>query len=130
MRISKRSPRRSDAFRSRFLDAGRDAAPIRHVRRLREDLAGQIVYSLLQIAFVVALVLFARSVVHLFARHGSHLSPWYLRLSLAAILVCSVLVLWRLVRRIREIRDLRRELAAADKTLQELRAETLRKPRD
>ncbi len=121
MWISKRSPRKSEAFRSRFSEAGADAAPLRHARRLKEYLVGAVVQGVLQVGFLVTLVFFARSSIHLFQHHGAHLSPWYLRLCLAAILVCFLLVLRRVIGRILEIREVRAELAEANGQLRELR---------
>ena len=123
MRIMKNSPRRSDAFKSRFLDAGTAAAPIRHSRQLREYLAGQLVLTIVLAGFLVALVFFARSVIHLFERHGEQLNPWYLRLCLAGILVCFLLFSRRLIGRIREIKDVRVQLREANRQLDELREE-------
>lgn len=125
MRISRKSPKRSDAFQSRFLEAGKDAAPIRKARRLREHLAGQIIQAVLQSGFAVALLLFGRAVFNLFERHGADLNPWYLRLSLAAVLVCFVLVVRRLWARIVEIRESREDLKAAQRQMDALR-ESLR----
>jgi len=121
MRISRKSPQRSDAFKSRFLEAGKDAAPIRRARRLREHLAGQVIHALLQCGFAVALVLFGRALFNLFERHGGSLNPWYLRLSLVGVLVCFVLVVRRLWARIREIRESRQDLRDAQRQMEELR---------
>lgn len=117
-----RRPRRSEAFRSRFLDAGKDAAPLRRARQLREYVAGEVVHALLQAGFLVALIFFARTLVDLFARHGADLDPWYLRLSLFGLLVCFVLIARRLVGRVREIREARRDLAEAERQLAAMRA--------
>ncbi len=126
MLSSKKSPRKSKIFLSRFLAAGEDAATIRDVRRLQEFLAGQIVLAVLQAGFLVALALFARAVFHIFERHGDALNPLYLRLSLGGILVCFLLVGRRLVARIRLLLELRRDLADANRRLRELR-EALRR---
>ena len=117
----KQTPRRSDAFRSRFLEAGRDAAPIRHARQLREYLASQLIQAVILAGFVVALVFFAQALIRLFERHGQQLSPWYLRLCLGGILVCFVLFIRRLFGRVREIRDTRRDLSEANRKLAALR---------
>jgi len=122
MRTSKRSPRKSDAFKSRLMDAGRDAQPIRRARRLQEDLAGTMVMAVIHVGFLVALALFARSVIHLFAKHGTHLSPWYLRLCLLGILVCFVLVARRVVSKVQEIFEIRGLLRTANARLDEMRS--------
>lgn len=129
MRISKRSPRKSDAFKSRFVEAGREAAPIRHARWLREELAGLFVHAVLQAGFAVALVFFGRSLFHLFSRHGADLNPLYLRLSLLSVLVCFVLVVRRLVMRILEMREVRSDLATANRQLEAMREAGRRPPR-
>ena len=122
MLTTKKSRRRtSELFRSRLLEQGRDAAPLRHARQLREHLAGELVQTILLVGFAVALGFFARSLIHLFDQHGSGLDPWYLRLSLAGILVCFLLVARRIRHRIGEIIWLRRELAEVQRKLQELR---------
>ncbi len=129
MRTSKRSPRKSDAFKSRLFEAGSDAQPIRHARRLQEDLAGTVVMAVIHVGFMVALGLFARSVIHLFAKHGAHLSPWYLRLCLLGILVCFVLVGRRVVVKVQEIFEIRGLLREANARLDAMRAGH-RPPRD
>jgi hypothetical protein len=130
MLSSKKSPRKSELFRSRILAAGRDAALIRDVRRMREFVAGQIAVGILQIGFLVALAYFARALVHLFATHGEALNPWILRWSLAGILVCFLLVARRLFYRLREILEVRGDLRAAGRRFEELREELRRQPRD
>ncbi len=119
MRISRKSPRKSDAFKSRFLEAGKDAAPMRQSRRLREHLAGEVIQSLLQAGFLVALVFFGRAVVHLFQRHGAHLNPWYLRLCLVGVLVCFAARAPADRARIREIRESRQDLREAQRQLED-----------
>jgi hypothetical protein len=123
---SKKFPRKSDLFRSRFLAAGKDAAVIRDVRRLREYLAGQVILAGLQGGFLVALALFARTVWHLFARHGEALNPMFARISLLGFLVCFLLIGRGLLLRLREIRAVRIDLAEANERLLELREELLR----
>jgi hypothetical protein len=130
MLSSKKSPRRSNLFRSRFLAAGKDAATIRDVRRLREYLAGQIIMAALQVGFLIALALFARAVLVLFERHGDSLNPLYLRMSLGGIVVCFLLVARRLFLRGREIVEVRADLATASRKLEALREDLLRKPDD
>jgi len=131
MPISKRSRRKtSDLFKSRLLEHGHDAAPLRHARQLREHLASQIVQGVLLLGFLVALIFFGRALVHLFDRHGEGLSPWYLRLCLAGILVCFVLVSRRVFHRVSEIIWLRRELAETQRKLRELRDQLRGQRRD
>ena len=123
MLSSKRSPRKSKFFRSRFFAAGQDAATIRDVHRLREYLAGQFVMLVLQACFLVALAFFARAALLLFERHGDALNPWALRLSLGGIVVCFLLVGRRVVLRVREIIAARSDLSLATQKLDDLREE-------
>ncbi|MBD3221378.1 hypothetical protein GF314_09055 [bacterium] len=108
-------------FRSRFLDAAHEAAPLRAARRLREYLAGEVIHAVVQIGFLVALVFFGRALLHLFEKHGAQLNPWYLRVSLVAVGTCVLLIGRRLVVRLIDIRDTRRDLAEAQRQLSELR---------
>lgn len=121
-----KKPRRSNAFQSRFLDAGQEAAPIRHARQLRDYLAGQVIQAILLAGFLVALVFFARSVFHLFESHGQDLSPWYLRLCLTGILVCFLLFSRRLFGRLLEIREVRADLRDANRKLDKMREDLRR----
>jgi hypothetical protein len=121
MLTSKRSRRKSDVFRSRFLDAGHEAAPLRNARRLREYLAGQVVQGLLQLGFLVAMVYLGRALVHLFERHGADLNPWYLRVCLVGIGVSCLLVARRLLLRIKDILETHRDLRQTQRQLEDLR---------
>lgn len=125
-----RTPRQSDAFRSRFLEAGKAAAPLRHVRQLQEYLAGEVVLFALQGGFLVAMALFARTMINLFERHGAELDPWYLRLSLLGVVVCFVLVARRVLVRGRDILEARRDLRHAREQLDVLRDEIRRGEHD
>ena len=109
---------------------GEEAAPIRHARQLREYLASQIVQAVVLVGFLVALVFFARALLHLFERHGSELNPWYLRLCLGGIVVCFVLFARRLIGRIREIRGVRADLREEDRKLEALRDQYRRRDED
>jgi ABC-type nickel/cobalt efflux system permease component RcnA len=121
MLSSKKSPRKSELFHSRFMAAGQDAATIRDVQRLREYLAGQVILAILQIGFIIALALFARALYNLFERHAEALNPMYFRLSMGGVLVCFLLVCRRLFLRIREIIGVRREMRHAHDKLRSLR---------
>lgn len=127
MLSSKRSPRRSNLFRSRLLAAGDDAATIRSVRHLRDYLVGQVILVVLQMGFLVALAMFARSVHAIFASHGEALNPWYLRLSIGGVLVSFLLVGRRVIARLLEIRELRSDLREANRKLEALREELRRR---
>lgn len=106
---SRRSPKRSDAFRSRFRDGAGDF-PLRRYLRCREDMFSGIVHSVLLVAFLVALALFARSLWQVFARHGADVNPWYGRGAMALMAIFWLLVLRRLWRKVAEVREARREM--------------------
>lgn len=111
MLITKRSPRKSEVFTSRFQDGSGSSFPLRQYLRCREDFSAGIVHLVLQGVFVLALVAFARTVDHLFDSHGAHLAAWY-RVGALGVLGLGVLgALYRLVRRVADLKDLRAEMA-------------------
>jgi hypothetical protein len=124
---SKRSRHRSDVFRNRFEQAGTDAAPVRHLQRAREERIGAAVQVLLLGGFVVALALLARSVVHLFARHGSGLSPWTMYLCLAGIAIVVLFTIRRIWLKVNELRDLWQEVRELEARVRALRAQLRRR---
>jgi len=85
--------------------------------------------AVIHVGFMIALGFFAQSVIHLFAKHGTHLSPWYLRFSILGILVCFVLVGRRVVGKVREIFEIRGLLREANARLDEMRT-GYRSPQD
>lgn len=110
MPTSKRSRRKSSVFRHRFDGVGTDAAPVRYLQRAREEMLGAVFHAILLAGFLVALVFFARSLLHLFAVHGERAAGWVEPLALVGLAVFAGLVVRRLVAKVREIADLRREL--------------------
>ena len=112
MLISKRSPRKSEVFVSRFRD-GADGVefPVRQYLRCREDLASGVVHLVLLLAFLVTVLLFGRTLDRLFAAHGEDLGPWYRRGALLLWAVFALSVLRRLYYKVCSLREIRREMA-------------------
>ncbi len=123
MLISRRSPRRSDAFTSRFRDGSGDF-PLRRYLRCREDVFSGIVHAVLLVAFAVALALFAHTLWDVFERHGARLSPWYARGAMLGMGILILLVLRRLWRKVEEVREARQEMAELRLELERLRRES------
>lgn len=115
MLISKRSPRTSERFSSRFGDGAPGDFPLRQYLRLREDLGVQSLHAGLSALMVVMLVVFGRAMDGLFRAHGAHLNPWYRRGVLVLVVILTLSVLRRLYYKLLELRQIRREM-------QELRA--------
>ncbi|MBK8166221.1 MAG: hypothetical protein IPK64_09675 [bacterium] len=122
MLISKRSPRTSERFSSRFGDGAPGDFPLRQYLRLREDLGVQAMHTCLTALMAVLLLVFGRSLDGLFQAHGAHLSPWYRRMVWVAILLLALSVLRRLCYKVVELRQIRRDM-------RELRAD-FRQPGD
>jgi signal transduction histidine kinase len=110
MPISTSSLRRSRAFRHRFDGIGTDAAPVRYLQRDREEMLNAVFHAILLAGFLLALALFARSLVRLSDALGDRAAAWLEPLALVGLGTLAVVVVLRLVARLREIRDLRQEL--------------------
>jgi hypothetical protein len=124
MLITRKSPRRSKAFRSRFSEGNVDF-PIRQYLRCRDEIYSGIIHAILLLAFLVALVYFGKTLWQLFARHGAELSPWYRRGAMTGMTVMILFValrFWLKVRNLREVRDemkyLKSQLPTARNTAQ------------
>ena len=111
MLISKRSRRKSEVFASRFREGGADDFPLRQYLRCREDFSSGLVHALLTVAFMVTLVIFAKTLGHLFDSHGADLNPLYKwgTLGLMGLFVLSVLR--RLYYKVMELKEIRQEMA-------------------
>ena len=110
MRISKRSRRKSKMFDSRFRDGSGGDFPLRQYLRCREEFTSVVVHSLLYVAFVVTLVIFARTLSDLFSTHGADLNPWYHRGTLVLMGLFILSVLRRLYYKVMELREIRAEM--------------------
>jgi len=109
MLITRKSPRRSKAFRSRFREGNGDF-PIRQYLRCRDEIYSGIVHVVLLAAFLTALGFFGKTLWQLFDRHGADLSPWYRRGALVGLFGMILLVGFRLWIKIRNLREVREEM--------------------
>lgn len=116
MLISKRSPRRSEVFASRFRDGTGAEFPVRQYLRCREDFASGLVHLVLLGAFLVAVVFFGRTLDHFFDAHGDRFDPWFRRGALILWGVFCLSVLRRLYYKVGALREIRREMAALKAT--------------
>jgi hypothetical protein len=119
MLISKRSRRQSDQFDSRFRDGGGGGFPLRQYLRAREDFASGIVHAVLLTVFAATLVVFGKTIHGLFLKHGADLSPWFHRLALVAMAFFVLSVLRRLYYKVRELREIRREIHALKEEIED-----------
>jgi len=110
MLISKRSPRTSERFSSRFGDGAPGDFPLRQYLRLREDLGVRTLHAVLTAVLVVLLIVFGRALDGLFQAHGAHLSPWYRRGMWLLIAILALSVLRRLYYKLLEVRQIRSEM--------------------
>ncbi len=111
MLISKRSRRKSEVFSSRFRDGSGAGFPLRQYLRCREDFTSGLVHTLLTVAFIVTLIVFGRTLGHLFDSHGEHLSPWYKWAAMGLMGLFVLSVLRRLYYKVMELKEIRQEMA-------------------
>ncbi len=112
MLISKRS-RKTETDDSRFRSRFRDAEvnfPLRQYMRCRDAFAQRIIHSVILTGIVVALMLFGRTLHHLFERHGMHLNPWYERFCLLALALVCLVILRRIWGHLGSLPELRRDM--------------------
>jgi hypothetical protein len=105
---SSRRPRLG--LHSGILDRAGDL-PLRRYRLCRQALWSGTTQAVVLGALAVSLTLFARSLLTLFASHGSGGNPWHPRIVLGLMAVVILITLRRLLNRLRELRALRAELA-------------------
>lgn len=110
MLISKRSPRTSERFSSRFGDGAPGDFPLRQYLRLREDLGVHSVHAGLTALLVVLIGVLGRAFDGLFRSHGGHLSPWYRRGMWMLVVIFALSVLRRLYYKVVELREIRRQM--------------------
>ena len=113
MPSTRRSPHAREGghpFRPRF-ERDSDAFLLRQSLRCREEIVRLWITLILQTGLLLAFVLFARTLVHVFRTHGSHLAAWLAPLVFGFVGVAILLAgrrIWRLVAELREVRrDLR-----------------------
>lgn len=110
MLISKKSPRTSERFASRFGSGSTGDFPLRQYLRLREDFGAGILHAALTAMLVVLIFVFGRSFDGLFRTHGAGLSPWYRRGMWVLVVVFALSVLRRLCYKLLAMREIRREM--------------------
>lgn len=122
MLISKKSPRTSERFGSRFGSGAPGDFPLRRYLRLREDLGTGTLHAALTATLVGLILVLGRAFDGLFRTHGLGLNPWYRRGMWVLVAVFALSVLRRLCYKLLEMRQIRREM-------HDLRA-TFRQPGD
>ena len=110
MLISKKSPRKSEQFGSRFRDGSAADFPLRQYMRCREDFTSGLVHVVLYVAFAVTLVMFTISLGDLFEAHGENLNPWISRATVVLMGFFILSVLRRLYYKVVELREIRRDM--------------------
>lgn len=126
MRTSKNSRRTSRVFRHRFDGVGSDAAPVRYLQRAREEMLGGVFHAILLAGFLVALAVFARSMGRLFSAHGELAAGWLEPVSFIVLAAFAALVLRRLIRKVRELGELRQEVRELQAQVRALREQMRR----
>jgi len=116
MLISKRSPRRSALFSSKFRDGRGTDFPVRQYLRCRDDFFSGILYAILTLVFLVTLAGFTRSIAGLFDHHGAELSPLYRYLSLGLMGLFMLSVLRRLYYKVIDLFAIRQEMTGLQAT--------------
>ena len=111
MLISKRSRRKSDIFKSRFRDLSGTDFPLRQYLRCRDDFSSGLIYAVLNLAFLITLGGFTKTLGTLFDRHGQDLNPLYKPAAWALMGLFMLSVLRRLYYKVMELREIRQEMA-------------------
>lgn len=110
MLISKKSPRTSARFASRFGDRDLDGFPLRQYLRLREDLTLGVVQASLTAIFLVLILVFGRAFDGLFRTHGAGLNPLYRPGVWVLVAVFALSIMRRLYYKLVGLRQIRREM--------------------
>ncbi len=98
-------------FDSQFRSGEGGDFPLRQYLRCKEEFSGGLVHLVLLGAFFVTLVGFGNTLNNLFQRHGSEINPAYRWLALGLLLIFLLSVLRRVVHKVLDLRDIRREMA-------------------
>ena len=96
---------------------------MRQYMRCKEEFSGGLVHLVLLGAFFVTLVGFGNTLNNLFLRHGTHTSPSYRWLALAMLLVFVLSVLRRIIHKVLDLRDVRREMVFLKKEMRRSKGE-------
>ena len=111
MLISKRYRRKSTLFDSQFRTGEGGDFPLRQYMRGKEEFSGGLVHLVLLIAFFVTLMGFGKTLNTLFLNHGADLNPAYRWVALGSLVMFLLSVLRRVVHKMLDLRDVRREMA-------------------
>lgn len=109
MPTTKNSPE-VGGFRSRFKHSP-EVFPLRQYLRCRDEFVHRMIHTGVLILFTVLQLVFLRTLHRFFARHGAHLPFWVEGTCWVAIAVIVGLTLRRIIRNIKESRELRAEMA-------------------
>jgi hypothetical protein len=110
MLISKKSPRTSTRFASRFGEGALGDFPLRQYLRLREDLALGMLQAILLAIFLALILVFGRAFDGLFRSHGAGLNPVYRVAILVLVAIFALSVMRRLYYKLVGLREIRREM--------------------
>lgn len=110
MLISKRSPKRSELFESKFRKGEGIDFPLRQYMRCREEFNSGLIHLVLLVTFVVILASFGNTIQNLFDRHGADINDGYRWLSFGMLFLFILTVCRRVYCKARELRDLRAEM--------------------
>ncbi len=111
MLISKRSRRKSSLFDSRFRTGEGTDFPLRQFMRCKEEFSGGLVHMVLLMAFFFTLLGFGKTLNTLFLRHGADQNPAFRWIALGALFLFLLSVLRRVLHKILDLRDIRKEMA-------------------
>lgn len=109
MPTTKNSPDPS-GYRSRFKHSP-EVFPLRQYLRCRDEFVHRMILTAVLVFFVVLQLVFARTLLRLFARHGENVAAWIEWLSLGVVFIAVGFTIRRIVRNIKESRELRTEMA-------------------
>ncbi len=94
--------------------------PVRRFRACRELLVGALLHCAVLAALLCALACFTSTVIGLFRRHGSGNSPGLAAGAVVLLVLTLVWLTWRLIGRLRDVRQLRREIQDLSRQLRDL----------
>jgi hypothetical protein len=120
---SKSSHRKSDEFRHRFGGTDSEAAPVRYLQRNRDEMLGLVFHAILLAGLVVALAFLAGSLRRLCGAHGGRQPVWLEPLALAGLAALATFAVRRIIAKVRQVRELNRELHALRAQIAALRQE-------
>lgn len=108
-RRSRKSRGTDSPFKSRFRQAEADF-PLRQYLRCRDEFTQRVIQSIVLCGIIVALILFGRTLHHLFERHGALVSPWYERFAIFALALVCLFIARRIWRHLVALIELRTEM--------------------